>query len=103
MTLPSIKFDGVTRAGVESSEERLYIYYLYHGICQGCGLPLAYDEMEIAHCICNSKAMKRKYGKHVVNSIANKRPTHRGKCNSRMNCAGNPAKCAEIVKAAEVI
>ena len=82
---------------VERFEERLYIYHLYHGICQGCGEPLAFEEMELAHCICNSKWAKRKYGKDVVNSRENLRPTHRGACNSKMNCASNPAKCSEIV------
>lgn len=95
------KYDGNTRNGLALYEERIYIWHLYHGICQGCGMPLDFGEMEIAHCIANTKANKRRYGKRVINSLANKRPTHRGKCNSRCNCAGKPDKCAEIVAQAE--
>jgi hypothetical protein len=86
---------------VDRFERRLYVYHLYHGICQGCGEPLAFDEMELAHCICDSKWAKKKYGKHVVNSIHNLRPTHRGACNDKVLISFNPGKCAEIVAAVE--
>jgi hypothetical protein len=96
------KYDGIIQAGVDSYEERLYLYHLYHGRCQGCGEPLDFNEMELAHCIANTKANKRKYGKWVVNSRANLRPTHRGDCNDAQNCGNNPAKCAEIVETARI-
>jgi hypothetical protein len=96
------KYDGVTRSAIDAYEERVYLYAFYEGLCQGCGDPVAFGEMELAHCIANTKANKRKYGKWVINSKANKRPTHPGRCNSKCNCAGNPAKCAEIVEAARI-
>ena len=83
---------------IDRFDERLYIYHLYHGICQGCGEPLAFDETELAHCIARSKMNIRKYGKNVVNSRENLRPTHRGRCNDLQNCGFNPAKCAIIVR-----
>jgi hypothetical protein len=96
------KFDGITREGVECEEGRRYLFALYHGICQGCGESLDINNFTVAHCIEDGKLGRRLYGKWVVNSLANKRPTHRGACNDKVLCTRNPAKCAEIVEAARI-
>lgn len=97
-----VKYDGITREGIDREAERRYLFALYYGICQGCGKPLDFNNFTVAHCIEDGKLGRRLYDKWVVNSIANKRPTHRGACNDKVLCTRNPAKCAEIVEAARI-
>jgi hypothetical protein len=78
-------------------EERLSIYSRDGGICQACGLPVDINSFEVAHKICQSKMNVKRFGRAVIDSPHNKACTHRGACNSSMNCGFKPDKCAEIV------
>lgn len=87
------------RKRFEIWEERIELYVRDKGICQSCNKPVGINNFEIAHCICKSKANRRKFGAHVINHPLNKRVTHPGRCNDAMNCGNNPAACAAIVRA----
>ena len=92
------KFDGITRAGLASSDEREALYNRDGGRCQTCGKPVAFDGFELAHRIANTKVNRHRYGAAVVDHPLNKRVTCPGRCNSRQNCGGDPAACAAIVR-----
>jgi len=92
------KFDGITRAGFASQDEREALYNRARGHCQTCGKPVAFGAFELAHCIAATKANRRRYGAAVIDHPLNKRVTCPGRCNSRQNCGGDPAACAAIVR-----
>jgi hypothetical protein len=96
------KYDDCTANADKMHRERLYLYNYYDGICQTCGERLGINDFTIAHKIADSKCNRHRFGKWVVNSRANLRPTHRGACNDAQNCGNNPAKSAEIVEAAKL-
>lgn len=93
----SIKYDGITAAGLDAQEEREAIYRRDGGICQTCKKPVAFDAFELAHRIANTKANRRRWGAEIIDHPLNKATTHRGRCNSATNIGGNPGACAELV------
>jgi hypothetical protein len=78
-------------------EERLAIYARDHGICQHCHKSVPIDAFEVAHRIANTKSNLKRFGVFVIDSPHNKATTHRGACNSGMNCGFRPDACAKIV------
>jgi hypothetical protein len=51
----------------------------------------------VAHRIANTVCNLKRFGCAVIDSPHNKACTHRGACNSSLNCGFKPDKCAEIV------
>jgi hypothetical protein len=92
----SPKYDGPTRAGIESADEREAIYIRDGGRCQTCLEAVPFDGFELAHRIANTKANRRRWGNRVVDSPQNRCVTHPGRCNSRQNIGGNPAACLAL-------
>jgi hypothetical protein len=98
---PRIKFDGITRAGMDLLDQRWAIYYRDGGFCQTCGEFVPFDQGEIAHCIANTKANRLRFGAKVIDSPFNKKWTHRGRCNSACNCGNRPDECQKIIDQVE--
>lgn len=92
------KFDGITRAGLDRMDERLALYSRDRGICQACGMPVAFTDFEVAHRIADTVANRKRWGDDVIDSPMNKAVTHRGRCNSAMNRGGRPNECEEIAR-----
>jgi len=80
-------------------EERLAIHARDMGICQACRQHVGLNEFEIAHRIANTVANRKHWGDAIIDHPLNKATTHAGKCNDKMNCGFNPAKCQAIVDA----
>ena len=95
------KYDGATRTSLALYEERLAIYSRDGGRCQSCGEMVDINAFQVAHKICNSKAMRHKYGDCIIDHRLNKATTHAGRCNDRQNIGNNPGKCAELVRQIE--
>jgi hypothetical protein len=92
----TVKYDGITTAGLDAYEERIAIYSRDGGICQTCHKPVAFDEFELAHRIANTKANRHRWGSAVIDSPLNKCVAHRGQCNSARNIGGRPMECAAL-------
>lgn len=95
------KWDGITPAGVDAQDDRMAIYLRDRGICQGCGEPVPFDRMQLAHRIANTKANRKRWGDKVIDSRANRCVVGSARCNDRMNCGGRPDECARIAEAAK--
>lgn len=63
-------------------DQRIETYYDQDGRCAYCGLPMIFDEFELAHVLAESRDNVRRFGREVVDHRENKRATHRGECNS---------------------
>jgi hypothetical protein len=59
------------------------------------------NSFTVAHKICNSKAMRHKYGDRVIDHRLNKATTHPWRCNDAQNIGNNPGKCAELIRRIE--
>jgi len=92
-----IRFDGITRAGLASQDERAAIYARDGGRCRACGDPVAFDAFEVAHRIADTICNARRFGRDAIDHPLNKATTHPGRCNSRMNIGTNPVECAKLV------
>ena len=97
----TLKYDGVTRAGLALYEERLAIYSRDGGRCQSCGEMVDINAFQVAHKIANTKANRKRFGSHIIDHRLNKATTHAGQCNSAMNIGNNPGKCAELIRRIE--
>jgi hypothetical protein len=86
------------KSNLDAFDERTALYAQARGHCQTCGNPVAFDAFQLAHCIANSKANRRKYGAHIIDHPMNKRVTCPGRCNDAQNCGFDPGKCAAIVR-----
>lgn len=92
-----VKYDGITKAGIESEEERLFLFNRDAGKCQTCGARLSFSAFQIAHKIANTEANKKRWGKAVVNHTDNKACTcPNAYCNSRQNIGGKPIACFDL-------
>lgn len=90
------KYDGLTSAGLDAYEERVYIYNRDRGECQFCGEPVAFAKFQLAHRIANTKTNRKRWGAAVVDSPLNQCVTHPGRCNDGMNIGQRPVECAEL-------
>ncbi len=87
---------------LDTFDERTALYSRARGHCQTCGKPVAFGAFQLAHCICDSKANRRKYGAHIIDHAMNKRVTCSLYCNSRQNIGQNPEKCRALVWARRI-
>ena len=67
----AIKYDGITRAGLDALEERWDIYWRDFGRCQHCGESVTFETAQIAHRIANTKANRHRWGSDVIDSMEN--------------------------------
>lgn len=96
-----IKYDGITPEGVDAQDDRMAIYIRDGGKCQGCGEPVPFDRMQLAHRIANTKTNRRIWGDQVIDSRANRCCVGSGRCNDRMNVGHKLDKCQEIAEQAK--
>lgn len=87
------KYEGITRAGLDASDERAAIYARDGGRCRSCGERVPWGEFELAHRIANTKANRARWGDAVIDHPLNRVVTHRGACNDACNIGGNPGEC----------
>ena len=86
---------------VDTYDDRMAIYLRDRGICQGCGEPVPFDRMQLAHRIAKTKTNRRIWGDHVIDSRANRCVTGSLTCNARMNVGHKLDKCQEIAEQAK--
>jgi hypothetical protein len=72
----------MNRRSLVLSEQREAVYERQDGRCAYCGMPMLFDDFELAHVLAESRDNIRKFGRAVVDDVDNKRGTHRGECNS---------------------
>jgi hypothetical protein len=77
-------------------DQRLELYHAQNCLCAYCGMPLAFEEAQLAHRIPETIWAFTKYGRKVIDSPLNKGMTHAG-CNVKLNIQNNPLECAALV------
>jgi hypothetical protein len=95
------KYDGITAHGLDVQDERELLYARDGGKCMACHKPVAFDDFEVAHLIANTIANRKRWGSRIIDSVYNKVITHRGACNSKMNCANKLNECQKIIDLVE--
>lgn len=97
-----------------TTEKRNYVIARDGQTCQTCGRPLNYENCEIAHRICNSKAalkyiqryarerhnieLNKTQAQAVLDHHINLRTVCRGRgCNDAQNCFNNPVETDRII------
>jgi len=85
-------------AKVEAEEEKLLRWLKESGKCSVCGMPLPYQNAQLAHVIPKHKKYIKKYGAAVIHHELNTRITC-DKCNSSvlMDPATHPIEAEELV------
>ena len=89
---------------IEKQEEAEAIYVSYGWTCQNleCGKSVFWQGTpQLAHQIADTKPNRSKYGSAVIDHPKNRKPTCSLYCNGKMNIAGNPGRCKELVNEIE--
>lgn len=84
-------------------DQRDRLYRLQRGRCAECGrIYRSHQEMEMAHCVAETKANISRYGFECIDHDRNKRLVCRDKwkgmdCNARQNMAGRPVAADRLM------
>jgi hypothetical protein len=69
------------------------------GHCAVCGKPISsYGTAQYAHRIADTNPNRRKWGDWIIDHTLNGEYVCSLKCNDKLNCGNNPAKCYELVQ-----
>ena len=77
--------------------ERVARYNMASGLCEICGKSLAQGQMQIAHCIADTKTNNAKYGSFFVQHRLNYRAVCSLKCNDACNIGFNKGEVLKLL------
>ena len=85
------------RQKMQAQDKKEMIYFDRDGRCEVCNKQIPFNQAQLAHRICKSKANIKKYGADVIHHPLNMALVCSLKCNSKVNISGNFGKILDVL------